>query len=143
MPATSEIIRLRQQRSERARRNPAGWIGISCGLLLIVLMVFAGTGFALLYTSLTAGLPSIDTLPVLFDPLHGQLLQPTKIMDRSGDPLILADNTVCLPAADIVATSPASASRGDAMTPLPHSLGSRLEWLRRAGCIRARHSGML
>ena len=38
----------------------------------------------LAYVNLTTDLPSVETLPILFNPPEGLLLQPTRIYDRTG-----------------------------------------------------------
>ena len=90
MPSTAEIVRLRQQRAAKTHRNPSGWIGMGCSMLLIILVISILAAFAMLYINLTADLPSVDALPILLDPTHGQLLQPTQIFDQSGEHLLLA-----------------------------------------------------
>lgn len=90
MPSPSEIVRLRQHRERHAYHNPAGWSGMGCGFLLVLCALVAGTTVTLLYASLTVGLPSVELLPVLLDPARGQLLQPTRIFDQSGEHLLLA-----------------------------------------------------
>jgi membrane peptidoglycan carboxypeptidase len=50
---------------------------------------FLSVVIALIYTSLSKNLPSIDTLPVLLEPPDGLLLEPTKLYDRSGEHVLL------------------------------------------------------
>ncbi len=51
------------------------------GLILALGMVLS----TLAYTNLTQGLPSLEALPALLQPPDGALLQPTLILDRSGE----------------------------------------------------------
>jgi len=89
MPTVNEIIAMRQQRRTRQGRNPGGRLGIGCSLLLSIIAATSVIGLALLYTNLVQGLPSLDALPVLLNPTNGQLLQPTRIVDRSREHVIL------------------------------------------------------
>lgn len=84
MTSASEIVRLRRQRDDRPSGKAGKWIGAGCSLLLALIAALAGLGLAAFYTSLTAGLPSIEILPALLDSQNGLLLQPTRIYDRSG-----------------------------------------------------------
>ena len=90
MPSTSQIIRLREQRKTKAKRNPARTIGLGCSLLLALLITLSSLGIVIFYSNLTAELPSIETLPVLLDPVSGALRQPTKIYDQTEEHIIHA-----------------------------------------------------
>lgn len=65
-------------------------IGLGCAALASLVVVAVVTGLSLAYAGLTSGLPSLDLLPVLLDPAEGQLLQPTRLYDRSGEHLLLS-----------------------------------------------------
>jgi membrane peptidoglycan carboxypeptidase len=84
MPSVAQILGIRRQRQSRYQRNPAGKLGLGCslvvGLTLAVGLVFS----TLAYTNLTQGLPSLEALPALLQPPDGALLQPTLILDRTG-----------------------------------------------------------
>ena len=73
----------RHQFTPRLSRT-ARAVGSVLGILLAVAVVWAG--FA--WTRLTAGLPSIQILPVLLDRQNGQMLQPTRLYDRTGKHLL-------------------------------------------------------
>jgi membrane carboxypeptidase/penicillin-binding protein len=60
-------------------------IASAISLVAIVLLLAA----ALTYASLTSDLPSLDALPALLDPSTGLLRQPTRLVDRSGQNLLL------------------------------------------------------
>ncbi len=49
--------------------------------------VLAGGGWY--YFRLSQGVPSVNSLEDLFDPIHGQLLEPTRFYDRTGKHVIL------------------------------------------------------
>jgi membrane peptidoglycan carboxypeptidase len=85
------IIRQRRHRRQlpgkkaqgRTRRVVVG-IGFIVSALLLVLVLVA----TLAYASLTVGLPPLSQMSVLLDPQNGQLLQPTRMYDRTGQHLI-------------------------------------------------------
>ncbi len=61
------------------------------GLLAVLLIVLAGALLAggLFYSSITKDLPTLDQMPILLNPMDGELLQPTSITDRSGQIVLL------------------------------------------------------
>jgi membrane peptidoglycan carboxypeptidase len=69
-----------QQRSQRAVLAVGFILGAA-----VVLVVLAGT---LTYSSLTRGLPPLEQVSLLLNPQDGELLQPTRFYDRSGQHLI-------------------------------------------------------
>lgn len=73
----------RQSRSDRVNRS-LGWTARALtaviSLLLVTSLLLAGYAYA----RVARDLPSIDTLPVLLDRENGELLQPTRLYDRSG-----------------------------------------------------------
>lgn len=92
LESTSLINRRHQRRargskSQRRRFSRFGMGVFAVLSLLGALLVIAG-GAA--YSSLTHDLPSVELLPVLLNPQDGQLLQPTRIYDRSGEHLLYA-----------------------------------------------------
>ncbi len=89
MPTVTEIISMRQRRRSRQERNPGGRFGLGCSLLISLLAASALIGSALIYTQLVRDLPSLDALPTLLNPVDGQLLQPTRILDRTGQHSLL------------------------------------------------------
>ncbi len=70
-------------RSQRTMRllTPAAKALLAVAALLLLGGLFYG-GWS--YARIAIGLPSIDILPILLDPQHGELLQPTRLVDRSG-----------------------------------------------------------
>jgi membrane peptidoglycan carboxypeptidase len=91
MPSTIPILRARRERrlarqrtSELRTRNSL----LSAGMLLSLLIAAAIIVTAASYVRLTRDLPSIETLPTLFNPPDGLLLQPTRIYDRTGENVI-------------------------------------------------------
>ena len=89
MPSVTQIISIRQGRQRIARRSPLARLGLGCSLLLSLLAAAGSVTVALLYTSLTQGLPSLNSLPALLEPPGGLLLHPTRLYDRSGEHLLL------------------------------------------------------
>ena len=71
-----------QQRSQRAVIG----FGFSFSAVVVVLVLVA----TLTYASLTRDLPPVEELTGLLDPQNGQLLQPTRLYDRTGQHLIAA-----------------------------------------------------
>ena len=69
-----------QQRSQRATFG----FGFVISVILVTLVVFASLGYA----SLTRGLPPVEELTLLLNPQDGQLLQPTRLYDRTGQFLV-------------------------------------------------------
>ncbi|KAF0110392.1 MAG: glycosyl transferase family protein [Chloroflexi bacterium] len=57
---------------------------LGIGLMAISLILLVGVTLAagVYYAHISADLPSLDVLPVLLNPDNGELLQPTRIMDR-------------------------------------------------------------
>ena len=62
--------------------------GIGALAILIILLSGGLLTAGLFYASVTAGLPTLDVLPVLLNPVDGELLQPTHITDRSGEKVL-------------------------------------------------------
>ncbi len=69
-----------QQRSQRAVFG----LGFTVSVVLVSLVLAA----ALAYASVMRGLPPVEQFAVLLNPLDGQLLQPTRFYDRTGQHLI-------------------------------------------------------
>ncbi|KAA3644640.1 MAG: hypothetical protein DWQ07_14590 [Chloroflexi bacterium] len=90
-PETAEIVGMRRKR-RLARRHSASNRSASVGLafitILSVLLAASAIGIAAGYANISQGLPSLDSLPLLFDPQEGHLLQPTRLYDRSGESVI-------------------------------------------------------
>lgn len=91
MTSPLQLVRRRRatRRTTRGRlgRGLAG-IGLGLAFPLAVALGLGLLALGLAYADLTADLPSIEILPELLNPADGQLLQPTRIYDRSGEHLI-------------------------------------------------------
>jgi membrane peptidoglycan carboxypeptidase len=89
MPSVTHILHMRQRRYlEYARRSGARWGGL-VALAFSLVIAISGVAFTLAYTALTRDLPSPKILETLISPPSGQLLQPTRIFDRTGEHLLL------------------------------------------------------
>jgi membrane peptidoglycan carboxypeptidase len=84
MPSVPQILEMRRQHQKRVRRNPAGKLAVGCSLIVGLTLALGAVLATLAYTNLTQGLPSLEALPTLLQPPDGALLQPTLILDRSG-----------------------------------------------------------
>ena len=73
----------RSSAQSRSRRAVFGF-----GLVVSTVVVALVLAASLAYASLTIGLLPIEQLSVLLNPLDGQLLQPTRLYDRTGQHLI-------------------------------------------------------
>ncbi len=85
------LVKQRQQRSRRVSRSfrrRAGRLGMGAGIILGVLLAASLAAAAAAYTGLTSNLPPAETLALLMDPVNGQLLQPSRLYDRSGQHLL-------------------------------------------------------
>ncbi len=90
MPALPLLRRRRERRIEQRQQKDDRFAGglIGLGLASFAVLGLTILGLALAYASLTAGLPSLETIPTLLEPPSGSLLQPTRIYDRSGQHLL-------------------------------------------------------
>jgi membrane carboxypeptidase/penicillin-binding protein len=89
--STLTLLRRRRQRRDQVRRSArqrSQRLALAVGFTLSALAVVLILGLALGYASLTRGLPPVDELTILLDPQAGQLLQPTRLYDRTGQHLI-------------------------------------------------------
>jgi membrane peptidoglycan carboxypeptidase len=69
----------------RSIARPLGFGMMSIALIaLLGAIVFAGVAYA----RIVRDLPSLDELPVLLNPVDGELLQPTLILDRTGSSVL-------------------------------------------------------
>ncbi|PKN99234.1 MAG: hypothetical protein CVU42_08245 [Chloroflexi bacterium HGW-Chloroflexi-4] len=85
------LIKKRHERHTRKLHRAAAIsrrLGVGALSVLLILLsgglVFAG----LFYARVTANLPSLAVLPVLLNPVDGELLEPTTITDRSGETVL-------------------------------------------------------
>jgi membrane peptidoglycan carboxypeptidase len=89
MPATTQIVSMRQRQRLRARNHPAGRLGLLLAGLLSLLLALVAIFGPLAYSNLTQNLPAIDEIPVLIEAPNGLLLQPTRLYDRDGQHVLL------------------------------------------------------
>jgi hypothetical protein len=73
-----------KSRSQRVMAvfTPAAKLILAC-LSLVLLGVFFVAGWT--YAKIAINLPPIEILPILLDAQNGELLQPTRLTDRSGN----------------------------------------------------------
>lgn len=84
----SQILRFRKNRQAQDRSNPLGTIGFLLAAVASIL-VSAGVIYgASRYAEITRDLPSPRVLEVLLDPISGSLLEPTQILDRTGETIL-------------------------------------------------------
>lgn len=88
MTTTTQITQMRQRRRAALRRNPTRKIGQGCGFALGILIALGAFFASLAYSSLVQDIPSIDALPTLLQPPDGNLLEPTRFYDRTGEHMI-------------------------------------------------------
>jgi len=91
MPTTPTIIRQRREKRKRAQRSLPRRIlrlSLGIGILLGSTLMLAMLAGAWYYVQLTSDLPSVQLLPVVLNPVDGQLLQPTRLYDRTGQQLL-------------------------------------------------------
>lgn len=81
----SHLLRFRKKRQAEDRSNPLGTIGFLLAAVVSIL-VSAGVIYGVSrYAEITENLPSPEELEVLLDPISGSLLEPTQILDRTGE----------------------------------------------------------
>lgn len=91
MPNVAAIIRARSKRRLQARRRADSRFqrGLFVfGVVFSILLALTLLGMALAYADITRDLPPIEQLPLLLNPPNGQLLQPTRLYDRTGQRLL-------------------------------------------------------
>lgn len=93
MSWVSNIIRRRRLRQ---KEGPGVWQGLTCATILGLMVSVVLVSSSFIYSYLTRRLPSLDLLPLYFEPPEGLLLQPTQLLDRTGTHVIL---TLANPAA--------------------------------------------
>jgi membrane carboxypeptidase/penicillin-binding protein len=89
MPSASQTLRLRRLRQAHESHRPWLKLGLVSALLLslaAVVLSLVGIGY---YVDLTRNLPSVEILPALLNFPNGQLLQPTRLFDRSHEQVLL------------------------------------------------------
>ncbi len=87
MPSIAGILRSRRK---RAVRRPAltGW-GVAAAGIVSLALALGGAAAAWFYSQATADLPPVQRLASLLDPPNGQLLTPSRLLDRRGQQPIL------------------------------------------------------
>jgi membrane peptidoglycan carboxypeptidase len=63
-------------------------VALGCAAVILLGMVAGLVSLSLVFTILVKDIPSLDQLPVLLDAQDGQLMQPTRIYDRTGQKVI-------------------------------------------------------
>jgi len=89
--STLTIIRQRRHRRSQIRSSAqqrSQRIAFGFGFAFSAILVLAVLAGVLAYAGLTSGLPPVKQLPILLNPKDGQLLQPTRLFDRTGQHLI-------------------------------------------------------
>lgn len=90
----TDLTLLIKKRHEHHTRSSNRAVAISrrfaIGVLSILMILLSGGLLiaGLFYARVTADLPSLDVLPVLLNPVDGELLEPTVITDRSGETVL-------------------------------------------------------
>ncbi len=98
MPAAKivQVVTLIKQRRSRSavQRRAVSQRALQAGAVLLGMFSLAAATLALValpaYFYLTQGLPSVERLEVLLDPQTGELLLPTRFVDRSGQQVLLS-----------------------------------------------------
>jgi membrane peptidoglycan carboxypeptidase len=88
--ALIQRLRARQRRSARARKNPAGRIGLVVSILLSLFLALVVIPVALVYIGLLQDLPSLEAFHQYLEPPDGWLLEPTRLYDRTGQHILLS-----------------------------------------------------
>ncbi|MFH2038079.1 MAG: transglycosylase domain-containing protein [Chloroflexota bacterium] len=91
MPTISTIIRQRRESRQHVHRSFTQSVlrfSLGIGILISTLFMLAILTGAWYYIRLTSDLPSVELLPLLLNPIDGQLLQPTRLYDRTGQQLL-------------------------------------------------------
>lgn len=87
-----ELVKSRRARLEK-RKKTGPQLALQFGAILLGILSVAAAILALaalpFYFYLTAFLPPVERLEELLDPIAGELLQPTRLYDRTGETLIL------------------------------------------------------
>jgi membrane peptidoglycan carboxypeptidase len=85
------IIRQRRHRrsqTQSSARQRSQRLAFGFGFAISAALVLAVLAAVLVYAGLTSGLPPVGELSVLLNPNDGQLLQPTRLYDRTGQHLL-------------------------------------------------------
>ena len=85
MGIQSQILRFRKKGQEKDRSNPLGMIGFLLAAIVSILISVGVIYGVSRYATITRDLPSPQELEFLLDPINGSLLEPTQILDRTGE----------------------------------------------------------
>lgn len=91
MSASPQIIKSRHRRDKKARNSFSQHLSRFALIILTILcliIAFSIIAISIVFANLSEELPSLQTFPILFEPASGQLNQPTRLFDRSGQHLI-------------------------------------------------------
>ncbi len=100
MPSVIQILEQRQARQNQHRRDGKPRLALGLAILLSLGFAILGLLSALTYAQVSQNLPDIEILPKVFEPPNGLLLQPTRLVDRSGEHILLViQNPSLAPAA--------------------------------------------
>jgi membrane peptidoglycan carboxypeptidase len=91
MPSPLPIIRRRKQRRERRQHSTSRrllLVVLGVGFIVSVVLAMGIFGLASAWSRLTSDLPPTQQISLLLDPASGQLLQPTRLYDRTGEHLL-------------------------------------------------------
>jgi membrane peptidoglycan carboxypeptidase len=89
MHKVSQVVKFRQRAYARDHHRPWLRLGLLFAVFFSLVLVsasFTGIGYAV---SLTNNLPPADVLPAMLEPPNGALLNPTRLLDRSGEHVLL------------------------------------------------------
>ncbi|MFO7943710.1 MAG: transglycosylase domain-containing protein [Anaerolineales bacterium] len=82
------LIRSRMNRKNKNLGSLLGKAAFGFGLIFSLALLSFLVGLVLLYTRISQDLPSVEKLPVLLNPYHGQLMEPTRIYARDGEEVL-------------------------------------------------------
>ena len=71
-------------------RSPLIKLGMGCGAFLSLFVAISILAGGFFYSGIAGDLPNIEILPTLLNPEDGLLLQPTQILDRTGEHVLLS-----------------------------------------------------
>ncbi len=89
----STLTTIRQRRQRRSQTHSSAQqrsqrVAFGFGFAISAALVVAALTAVLAYASLTRGLPPVEELSIRLNPNDGQLLQPTRLYDRTGQHLL-------------------------------------------------------
>jgi membrane peptidoglycan carboxypeptidase len=103
---------------------------MGCSMLVSLLAATAIISSALIYTQLVRDLPSLELLPTLLNPVDGQLLQPTRIVDRSGQHILLTlQDSAAQGSQYLLLASPVNSTSQESQNNLPGASQASTDYL--------------